>query len=79
MDHGARAMITALEIYVTIGGVIWAALDALGIITESQAQRIAAGKPTTIAGIALFTAGVIVGWPLLVLIWFAGMARGVQR
>lgn len=65
-------MIAAFEIYFSIGLAIWIALDACGIISDTDAERIAAGKPMGLA-IVSSTVALVVMWPLFVWIWLRGM------
>lgn len=58
-----------IEVYLSIGGVIWLVLDGLGIIDNTFAARHAASKRAQV----LATLYMIAGWPLFVYAWVKGM------
>lgn len=64
-------LITAAFIYLSIGSVIWLALDGLGIIDNSFAARNQASSRAMV----LATLMMILAWPLFIFNWLKGMLR----
>jgi len=70
----AHDVVTCLLVYLAIGSIVWLALYHQGIIAEAYAKR---RNPTLAIVFASFA--VIVGWPFVARVFFAGILKRARR
>lgn len=70
----AHDVVTCGLVYLAIGSIVWLALYHQGIVQEAYEKR----RDPKLA-IVFASIGVVCGWPLIVMVFFAGVIEGWRR